>query len=144
MMSKDNEKRRRNHLAWIGPLITFLGMVSYFLVFVRWPVLRDFPWVNLPLVLAGFVASVAAFRRRRREALVSLLSAWSGLGFSTLVAGLFCFYVFSYSSTLPAAGSTLQIDRAPDIALANQHGDVVSLADMRGKNVILVFFRGFW
>ena len=143
-MSNGDDKRRRNHLTWIGPVITFLGMVSYFLVFVRWPMLRDFPWINLPLVLVGFATSVAAFRRRRRESLVSRLLAWSGLGFSTLVAGLFCFYVFYYSSTLPVAGNTLQIERAPGIALTDQHGDVVSLADMRGNKVILVFFRGFW
>lgn len=143
-MSKDTKKRRRNHLVWFGPLVTFVGMVSYFLVFVRWPTLRDFPWINLPLVLAGFVASVVAFRRRRRNARLSRVLAWSGLGFSTLIAGLFCFYVFHYSSTLPSASNAIQTEQAPVFSLTDQHGETVSLADMRGKNVIMVFFRGFW
>jgi len=142
-MNETTGNRRRNHLAWIGPLVTFVGMASYFLVFVRWPALRDFPWVNLPLVLAGVAASWTALRRRR-DSFVSGLLAWSGLGFSALVAGLFCFYVFHYSSTLPDASTALRMEQAPDFALSDQHGDVVRLADMRGKNVILVFFRGFW
>ena len=143
-MNDPTGRRRRNHLVWIGPLVTFVGMVSYFLVFVRWPVLRDFPWVNLPLVLAGLVVSWVALGRRVRGSVVSNLLAWSGLVFSTLVAGLFCFYVFHFSSTLPDSTATLQLEQAPGFSLSDQHGEVVRLADMRGENVILVFFRGFW
>ena len=136
---------KRNHLAWIGPLVAFAGAVSYFLVFVRWPALRDFPWVNLPLTLAGLAASVVAFRRRRSESRLSKVTAWSGLVVSTLFAGLFCFYIFYYSSTLPEpTATTMDMGQAADFALADQNGRVVRLADMRGKNVVLVFFRGFW
>ena len=144
-MNADRETRRRNHAMWLGPLITFAGAVSYFTVFARWPALRDFPWVNLPLVLVGAGVSVVAFRRRRRESLLSRVFAWSGLGFSALLAGLFVFYVFVFSSTLPAATTlTVELEQAPDFALADQHGRVVRLADLRGKKAVLVFFRGFW
>ena len=36
-------------------------------------------------------------------------------------------------------------DRAPDFSLASLAGPVVTLSDFRGtKNVILVFYRGYW
>lgn len=137
--------RRRNHLAWIGASVTFLGAVSYFLVFSRWPALRDFPWVNLPLVLAGFAASLAAYGRRRRGSKLSGALALAGAGFSTLVAALFCAYVFWISWLLPAPTRvTLALDRAPDFALAAQDGGIVRLADLHDRKVVLVFFRGFW
>ena len=144
-MNASLEARGRNHALWIGPVITFVGMVSYFTVFVRWPLLRDFPWVNLPLVLAGLTVSVVAFRRRRRASRLSRVLAWSGLGFSTLVSALFVFYIFVFSWMLPAPTTvTEQLEQAPEFELSDQHGRAVRLTDMRGKNVILVFFRGFW
>lgn len=144
-MSTAAPNRRRNHLVWIGPLVAFAGALSYFTVFVRWPVLRDFPWVNLPLVLLGLGISIMALGRRRRDSKVSRLVAWTGALFSTLLAGLFCAYVFHFSSTLPAAtAATMQMDQAPEFALQDQDGRVVRLADLRGKNAVLIFFRGFW
>jgi cytochrome oxidase Cu insertion factor (SCO1/SenC/PrrC family) len=36
-------------------------------------------------------------------------------------------------------------DKAPDFALENMNGTVISLSDFRGKkNVVLVFYRGHW
>ncbi len=46
------------HALWLAPLITFVGFVSYYLVFVNIPALRDFPWVNLPLVALGAVLAI--------------------------------------------------------------------------------------
>ena len=68
-----------------------------------------------------------------------------GLVLSLLVAGLFHAYVFSFSYMLPAKTATTRtlID-APALALPNQHGDVVRLADLRGRKVIVIFYRGFW
>ena len=144
-METGSNSHGRNHAMWLGPLITFAGMVSYFTVFVRWPALRDFPWVNLPLVLAGVALSILAFRRRRRTALQSRILAGAGRGFSALIAGLFFFYVFFFSSTLPTATTlTAELEQAPDFALSDQHSRVVSLADLRGEKAVLVFFRGFW
>jgi hypothetical protein len=144
-METGSNSHGRNHAMWLGPLITFAGMVSYFTVFVRWPALRDFPWVNLPLVLAGVALSILAFRRRRRTSLLSRILAGVGLGFSALIAGLFVFYVFFFSSTLPTATTlTAELEQAPDFALSDQHSRVVSLADLRGEKAVLVFFRGFW
>jgi len=140
-------RRHRNHALWIGPLVTMAGMISYFLVFARWAVLRDFPWVNLPVVLAGAAVSVVGFWRAFFRA-----SLWRGkvlgtlgLVFSLLVAGLFNVYVFVFSSMLPEPTAlTLELAEAPEIALPDQQGRLVSLTDLRGRKVIVTFFRGFW
>ena len=65
--------RRRSlaiHGLWLGPLLTFTGMITYFQVFARFPVLRDFPWVNLPVVMLGLGLTVGgmwiAFSRPTR------------------------------------------------------------------------------
>jgi cytochrome oxidase Cu insertion factor (SCO1/SenC/PrrC family) len=34
--------------------------------------------------------------------------------------------------------------QAPDFALPAAEGQTVSLASLRGKNVVLVFYRGYW
>lgn len=33
---------------------------------------------------------------------------------------------------------------APNFALKDQHGKTVRLAAMRGKRVLLIFYRGYW
>lgn len=145
--SRSRSVARRNHALWIGPLLTFAGMVSYFQYFVRFPLLRDFPWVNLPAVLLGLGLSAwglwQAFSRGSRWWLKLL----GGLGtaFSLLIAGLFCAYVFSISYALPAAPSVvLEQGQAPEFVLRDHTGREVRLADFRGSRVVLVFYRGHW
>ncbi len=140
-------RRRRNHGLWLGPLVTIGGAISYFTVFVRWPALRDFPWVNLPWVLAGVALSGAAARRgfarpaRFRGRIAGSLS----LLVSLAVGALFCLYVFVFSAMLPAPTPvTLALAEAPDVALPDQHGRLVSLRALRGQRVVLTFYRGYW
>jgi len=33
---------------------------------------------------------------------------------------------------------------APNFSLKNQHGKTVGLSSMRGKRVLLIFYRGYW
>ena len=33
---------------------------------------------------------------------------------------------------------------APNFILKDEHGKTVSLASMRGKRVLLIFYRGYW
>lgn len=35
-------------------------------------------------------------------------------------------------------------DTAPDFTLLNRHGDPVTLSELRGQRIVLVFYRGFW
>jgi len=143
-MTRSDTPRRRNHLLWIGPLVVFAGFVSYYQVFARSAVLRDFPWVNLPVIGVGVVLSAlgvrAAFREGRRKILGSI-----ALIFSLLVAGLFHAYVFWYSYRMPGETTTTSaMTLAPDFTLTDQHGRPLTLSDLRGRKAVLIFYRGHW
>lgn len=138
---------KRNHLIWIGPLVGFAGVVSYFEVFARFADLRDVPWVNLPLVTLGAVLSGfgvwRAFGRPRvfRGKVLGSL----GLVFSLLLTALFFAYIFKISYSLPPpTEATLGLVEAPDFTLTSSTGETIRLADFTGQNVVLVFYRGFW
>ena len=140
-------QRRRNHLIWIGPLVAFAAAVSYFEVFASFPALRDFPWVNLPLIFLGLGLSALAVWRafRHSDVFRGKVLAPLGFAFSLLLASALVWYVFSYSYQLPPASeATLSLVQAPDFALAASTGETVRLSDFRGRKVVLVFYRGFW
>ena len=134
------------HAPWLAPLITFVGFVSYYLVFVNIPALRDFPWVNLPLVALGAVLAI-----------VGLVTGWQSGGrlkrgllilgtlFSVAVAGFLFAYVFVISYQMPAESeTTVALEMAPEFTLNDANAKPVSLSDFRGKKVVLSFYRGFW
>ena len=137
----------RNHFLWLGPLLTCAGAISYFAVFARFPVLRDFPWANLPLVLVGVIVAMMSLMRafNKASAYRGKMLGSAGLVFSLFVGGLFCWYVFYYSYTVPPPTSvTTNLKIAPDFDLLDQQGHHVRLSDFRGRNVVLTFYRGFW
>ena len=135
------------HAIWLGPVITFAGAVSYFLYFAQFPTLRDTTLLNLPLVLLGL--ALAGFGgwhlwRQRGGWLVKALAS-AGLLLSLAITCLFCFYLFFFSYQLPGTADVLAVgDRAPDFTLPDPQGQPVHLADFRGKNLVLVFYRGHW
>lgn len=132
-------KPRRNHAAWIGPLLSLAGLVSYFTVAVRFPDLRDVPVLNLTIVLAGLALSVWAVLPRR--------SPWStaGLVVSAVAAAVLFGYVFVLSEQLPGTAEVVRVGApAPAFALPDGAGRAVSLADFAGERLVLVFYRGFW
>jgi hypothetical protein len=138
---------RRNHALWVGPLVTLAGALSYFTFFARFAPLRDFPWVNLPLVLLGLGLSLLGVvrawrpaRPARRRLLVALV-----LLPTLALAALFHLYVFVFSSMLPPPSArTAGLVLAPDFSLPAHDGTLVRLSELRGKNVLLVFYRGHW
>lgn len=138
--------RPRNHMIWIGPLLGFASIVSYFMVFARFAALRDFPWVNLPLVFLGaFLAGLGVWRAYARpEVFRGKVLAPLSLALSLFFAGLFTFYIFSMSYALPASDAAQSLSRAPDFTLQSKDGQTVRLSDYRGRKVALVFYRGFW
>ena len=59
------EKGKRNHLVWVGAVVSVVGLLSYFFYFARFPALRDSAWLNFLLVGLGLVLSAMAIRRQR-------------------------------------------------------------------------------
>jgi len=71
--------------------------------------------------------------------------AATGLLLTLLLVGLFNWYVFSHSYTLPESAEAPVIQAAaPDFMLRAHDDRKVSLSDYRGKKVVLVFYRGDW
>ena len=144
---RDKTPRWPKHAVWIGMVITVSGALSYFLHFVQFPVLRDVPWLNLPLSWLGLLVCGAGCWRVVTRGRGALGKGLAGMGFLlTLgVAGLFNWYVLSFSYQLPEAAGALAVQEAgPDFTLLDHNGESVSLSDFRGRKVILVFYRGFW
>lgn len=147
--------RSFNWPLWAGLLLSAVAFVSYFFVFVRFPVTRDLPWANLLLFAAAAVLLLAGLRRafapERR-----LGSKAAGLVAATLgvaIFGLFVFSTFVMSRWLPAAQGAPQVGRkAPEFSLPDTDGRAVSLSELLStpvngkapKGVLLVFYRGHW
>lgn len=131
--------RSHRHLVWIGALVSLVGLVSYFFVFVRIPFLRDTAWLNLLLVAVGLVLSIAAIRRRR-----SVLS-FAGAAVSLACVALLVGYVFVLSEQLPETDGVVAVGAAaPAFDLLDHTGAAVSLDDFSGRPLVMVFYRGFW
>jgi peptidoglycan/LPS O-acetylase OafA/YrhL len=130
---------RRNHAAWIGPLVGLFGLFSYFTVAVRFPDLRDGAIPNLALVIGG--AAIAAWGLLRRRNWKS----WLGFASAGLFASLFCAYIFALTSQLPSPDTAPAVGAAaPPLELPDQSGRVLSLENFSGHRVLVVFYRGYW
>ncbi len=131
--------RRRNHAAWIGPLIALVGLVTYFSCAVNIPALRDSAALNLFVVSCGVAVSVWGVAGRRNW------KSWTGLLSSGAFACLLFGYVFILSSQLPEPDSAPAVgSAAPSLVLPDQTGRLVSLGDFQDRRVVLVFYRGYW
>jgi len=128
-----------NHPAWVGPLIVLVGLFTYFTVAVRFPDLRDSAIVNLLLVFGGVaIAALGLFRRRNWK-------SWIGFGVAGSFSLLFCWYIFVYSSQLPAPDTAPAVGAvAPPLELPDQSGRMLSLENFSGQRVLVVFYRGYW
>ncbi|MFN8643796.1 MAG: redoxin domain-containing protein [Candidatus Binatia bacterium] len=142
----------RNHAAVLGLLLGLASFLGYALVVVptlspHWPVLRDRPVLNLLLVAAGLAFSIVGVWRavgrrptHRGRRLAPLLA-----GLNIAVAGTFLWLLYVHSAHLPPSSRAPAVgSMAPDFALTDQHGQPIQLASLRGKPVVLVFYRGFW
>ncbi len=130
---------RRNHFAWIGPLVALAGLLSYFFWAARFPSLRDTAWLNLLVVAAGTLMALYGVVKRRNW------KSWAGLTAAAAFSGLFFWYIFGLSNQLPSSETAAAVGGpAPPIELSDHTGEVISLGDMLGRRVVVVFYRGFW
>lgn len=149
--------RRINWPLWVGLLLTVAAFMSFFFIFVRFPITRDFPWANFVLFAIAAVFLFLGLRRGfapdrphpLRSKIVSLLVTVVGV----LVIGLFAFAYFVGGRMLPASKGAPQVgQRAPEFTLPDSTGKQVSLNELmtspiNGKaprGVLLIFYRGYW
>jgi hypothetical protein len=140
---------RRNWSAWGGFLLGLGGVVGYFaLILTHNPTLHrwlELPVVNLAVVAAGVGLSLVAVRRAFQGTHGGRLLAPLLAALNVGLAGLFGWYLFSYSYRMPASARAPAVGAvAPDFALPDEHGNAVRLSAARGHPVVLVFYRGFW
>ena len=147
--------RSFNWPVWTGFLLSLAAFLSYFFVFVQFPVTRDFPWANLLLFAMAaallFVGLRRAFAPERRlgSKVAGLVAALLGVA----IFGLFVFSTFIMARWLPAASGAPQVgQKAPEFSLSDTDGRSVSLSELLStpingkppKGVLLVFYRGYW
>lgn len=148
---------RFNWPIWAGFLLSLIAFLSYFFVFVWFPVTRDFPWANLllfaiaaALLLVGVRRAFAPDRARPRRSKIA------GTILATLSVAIFGFFIFATfinARRLPASHSAPQVgQKAPEFTLSDTNGKSVSLSELltsqvngnAPKGVLLVFYRGYW
>lgn len=149
--------RRFNWPIWAGFLLSLIAFVSYFFVFVWFPVTRDFPWANLLLFALAAALLVVGIRRAfaadrshpKRSKIVGAILAT----LSVAIFGFFILATFIIARRLPASDSAPQVSqKAPDFTLSDTSGKPVSLSELlsapvKGKSprgVLLIFYRGYW
>ena len=98
-------------------------------------------------VLAGVALSLVGVWRAfaRPCGLPGKLFGPLGAVFSLALAGLFGWYVFSLSYGLPGpTQDSLSMIRAPEFSLSDHAGKTVRSQELRGKKIVLTFYRGYW
>jgi hypothetical protein len=144
-----NQRRWNWHL-WAGFLTCLVAFASYFLLFARFPVTRDVPWLNLLLLGTGvaflFVGLKHAFglpQQYRGKIVGPILGT-----LSLFVVGCFCFVIFCQTRHLPASTGAPRVgQKAPEFVLLDTHNQPVALSSLLSttpKGVVLVFYRGYW
>ncbi len=149
--------RRLNWPLWLGFVLTIAAFLTYFFVFVQFPVTRDFPWANLLIFLIAAVFIFAGVRRGfasdRPRPTLSKIVASVVTTLSVVILGLFVFTIFVVGRWLPASKGAPQVgQQAPDFSLPDTNGNQVTLDDLLAapingnppKGVLLVFYRGYW
>src|SRR6267142_5285933 len=117
--------RKFNWLTWASFLLCMLALISYPFFFVRWPLTRDFPWVNL--LMFGIAAVLLFFGIRRAFAperhMKSKIAALVLATLSVAVVALFVFAFFIMGRSLPASNGAPQVgQKAPEFSLADTKG----------------------
>jgi hypothetical protein len=149
-------RSRWNWPIWLALPLSAVTLFSYPFVFVRWPITRDVPWVNVLLGAATLAAAGVGLKRAFSEP-----RRWISKSTSVVVAVLSVFVVVTFVNgviiaprRLPASAGAPQIgQRAPDFSLSDLDGRQVSLSSLlsaplsdggRTKGVLLIFYRGYW
>ena len=152
-------KRKWNARIWAGFLLAIFAFVSYMVIFVRFPITRNVPWVNwLLFALAGWLLwsgvrrawrSPREYRGKVAGPIVTVLSL--------LVAGFFGYATLYASRGLPPSTRAPRVGaKAPEFSLSDTSGKQLTLAGLlsepmpgqasgaKPRGVALIFYRGYW
>ena len=158
-------KRSWNPRIWAGFVLCLAALISYPTLFARYPITRDFPWVNLLLIAVALFLLVSGILRafRRPEAYRGKIFG-SILGvLSVFLVGFFLYGILVLTKITPASHGSPQVGQlAPDFTLPDSTGNNVSLSNLLQSSfptgvqpaagvdsaktaaVVLVFYRGYW
>jgi len=146
-------ERSWNSWLWLGFLVVLAGLLTYVPIFARFPITRDFPWVNLLLLAIGLsLIGAGLFRAFGRPQLYRGRIFGSFLALLAVVGtGLFCWGLLVMARQLPASAGAPRVgQKAPQFTLVDQDNKPVELADLlkpqEGKpgGALLIFYRGYW
>lgn len=158
-------KRSWNLRIWAGFVLCLAALVSYPTFFVRFPITRDFPWVNLLLIAVALFLLVTGILRAFRRP-----DAYRGKIFGSILGvlgvfliGFFLYGIFALTKKLPASHGSPQVGQlAPDFTLPDSTGNAVTLSNLlqspfpaglqpaegaaspKTAAVVLIFYRGYW
>ena len=140
-------KRKWNWLLWVGFVVAVGGLFSYEF-FARFPVTRDFPWLNL--LLFGIGAALLLFGLFRA---FGRPQSYRGKVFGSIFAvisfclfAFFAYEIFYVLRQVPLSAQAPRVgEKAPDFSLPDQNGTSTSLAEILQPNgAVLIFYRGHW
>jgi hypothetical protein len=142
-------KRSWNWRVWAGFGVALVAAMSYVPVFARFPITRDFPWVNLLLFLGAVYVLAAGLRRAfaQPQAYRGKISGTILTVLSLALFALFAYGTFVAARQLPSAQTALRVgQQAADFTLTAADGTPGTLSQLRqGKRaVLLIFYRGYW
>ena len=147
-------KRSWNGWLWGGFVVVLAGLLSYLPLFIRFPLTRDLPWVNLLLLAIGLVLLGIGLARAfgRPQAYRGRIFGTVLTVLSVAASALFCWGLVIHARQLPASAGAPRVgQKAPDFTLPDQDGKPVALADLLAPQAgrprgaaLLIFYRGYW
>jgi hypothetical protein len=136
--------RRVNWPLWSGFILSVAAFVSYFAFFIRFPVMRDVPWLTFFLFAASILLLIIGLRRASARRPL----AWIVTILGTLIAAFFCFSIVAGRQLPASAGAPGLGAKAPDFVLLDTNRKPVGLQQLLtasgSRGVILIFYRGYW
>jgi hypothetical protein len=151
-----NPMRPNNWPIWLALPFSLATVFSYPFVFVRWPLTRDLPWVNLLMAVATLALVAVGIRRALAAPGRLVAKSLSVLVGALAVAGLWMFVygVMIVPRRLPVSTGAPQIGQhAPDFSAADVDAKAVSLSRLLSdplasgaapRALLLIFYRGYW
>jgi len=134
--------KRVNWPLWLGLVLSAAALVSYFIVFARFPITRDVPWATFLLFAVALALLITGWRRAPRKIVATIVTI-----FGVAMLALFTTYIFALTKTPAVSPSTPMVgQKAPDFILPDKNRELVELSKvLEGSNgVLLIFYRGYW